>query len=217
MLEPRCKVANGSGELRIDGVPSAAGRRGVVRLVENQQAPRPERAERIAKRRGIVFVAQQPMRHDETRMRGPRIDRVPALHTHAPHVLAVKDDERQPEALVQFLFPLQDHGRWRGNDDAPDPLAHKKLADNEAGFDRLAEAHVVGDEQVDPWQQQGLAQRLELVGVNPNARAIRRLKQFRIGRGDRVPAERPIVRGEPLRRVELPFGETGPIGLVDSL
>ncbi len=61
----------------------------------------------------------------------------------------------------------------------------------------LPEAHVVGDEQVDARQQQRLAQRLELVGVDADAGAIRRLKQLRVGRGDRVPAERAVVGGEP--------------------
>ena len=72
----------------------------------------------------------------------------------------------------------------------------------EAGLDRLAEADVVGDEQIHPGQAQGLSERLELVGVDANAGPERRLEQVRIGRGDAVPLERVQVGREELRRIE---------------
>ena len=51
VLEPRGQVADGAGDLRVDGVARAAGRGGVVRLVEDQQRAGPEVAEPVAQRR----------------------------------------------------------------------------------------------------------------------------------------------------------------------
>ena len=73
-----------------------------------------------------------------------------------------------------------------------------------AGLDRLAEADVVGDEEVDPGQSQGLLQRLQLVGVDPDAGPERRLEQVRVGRGHAVPLQGVQVGREQLRRVESP-------------
>ena len=112
-------------------------------------------------------------------MRGPGVHREAALLPHPAHVVPIEHHEREAEPLVELLFPLQHHRRRRRDDDPPDPLPHQQLADNEAGLDRLAEADVVRDEQVDAREQQRLAQRLELVGVDADARAVRRLEQLR--------------------------------------
>jgi len=100
-----------------------------------------------------VLVPQQMVRHDESRVRGPRVHREPPLLAHATDVVPVEHHEGQPEALVQLLFPLQRHRRRRRDDDAPDALAHQQLADDEPGLDRLAQPHIVRDEQVDARQQ----------------------------------------------------------------
>ena len=57
---------------------------------------------------------------------------------------------KQAEAAVQLVAPLEDDRGRAGDDDLPHPLPHQELADDEARLDRLAQAHVVGDEQVHP-------------------------------------------------------------------
>ena len=70
---------------------------------------------------GLICV--EAMGNDEPRMRGPGIHRKAALLAHSPNVVAIDDHERQPESLIQLFFPLQKHRR-RGDEDAPDALAH---------------------------------------------------------------------------------------------
>ena len=89
-------------------------------------------------------------------------------------------------------------------------LAQQQLAGDQPGLDRLAEADVVGDEEVDAREPQRLAQRLDLVGVDLDAGAERRLEEARVGRGDAVPAERVQVGRELARVVEALGGEVVP-------
>ena len=71
VLEPRGEVADGPGDLRVDGVFLAAGRGGVVGLVEDQQRAAAEVAQPVAQRRGVGFVDQQAVRDQEPRVRAP--------------------------------------------------------------------------------------------------------------------------------------------------
>src|SRR5690606_23109182 len=119
----------------------------------------------IAQGPGVGLVDQQPMRHEEAAMGAPRVDAEAPLAADPLHVLLVEDFEREAEAALEFLFPLEQHRRGAGNDNLADLLPQQELPSNKTGFDRLAEADVVGDEQVDPWQQERLAERLQLVGI----------------------------------------------------
>ena len=83
----------------------------------------------------------------------------------------------QAEPAVEFFAPLEQHGRRAGDDDVPDLLAQEQFAGDEAGLDGLAQADVVGDEQVHARQPERLAQGLELVGVEANAGSERRLEE----------------------------------------
>lgn len=157
------------------------------------------------------------MRDDEARVRGPGVRREAALLPHAPHVVPIEDDEGEAETLVQLLFPLQQHRRRRGHDDAADALAHEQLTNDEARLDRLAKAHVVGDEKIDARQQQRLPKRLELIRVDADAGAIGRLEQLRIRGGDRVPAQRVVVGAELARIVELSLRQLRPVRGADAL
>ena len=74
--------------------------------------------------------------------------------------------------------------------------------DDQAGLDRLAEAHVVGEQQVRPRRLQGAAQRLELVGLDVRAAAERRLERVPVRRRDRAPAHGVDERGKRVRVVE---------------
>ena len=65
VLEPRGQVADGAGDLRVDGVALAAGRGRVVGLVEDQQRAAAEVAEPVAQRSSVRLVDQQAVRDEE--------------------------------------------------------------------------------------------------------------------------------------------------------
>ena len=168
VLEPPGQVADGPGDLRVDRVLRAARRRGVVGLVEDQQRAGAEVAEPVAQRCSVSLVDQQPVRDQEPGVGRPGIDPVATLLTDPGDVLLVEDLEDHPEPVFQLVLPLVEH-RWRArHDDVLDLLAEQQFPGNQAGFDRLAEAHVVGDEEVHPRQAQGFLEWLELVSVNPD-------------------------------------------------
>ena len=138
-------------------------------------------------------------------MGGPRVHGPAALLADAFHRLPIECLEEQAEPSLELLAPLRHH-RWRtDHDDVLHASAEEQFAGDEAGLDRLAEADVVGDEEVDAWEQEGLAERLKLVGIEPDAGTEGRLKEPRIGGSDTVPAKR-ADEGAEKPRVIKPLG-----------
>ena len=78
------------------------------------------------------------------------------------------------------------------------------------GLDGLAEAGVVGDEEVDAGHAERLAKRLHLVGVDLDAGPERGLEEVRVGGGDAVPAKGVQEGAEMAGRVEAPGAEGAP-------
>jgi len=64
---------------------------------------------------------------------------------------------------------LEQHGGRASHHDFADLFPQQEFAGNQAGFDGLAESDVVGNEEVHAREPEGLAQRLELIGVETNA------------------------------------------------
>ena len=187
VFEPPGDVAHGLGELAVDGVAGAAGRRGVVRLVQDQQGTRPEPAQDVAQPSSVGLVGQQPGRHDEARTRRPGVHPEPAQPPQLRQALPVDDGEGQAELRLQLVLPLQGHGWRRGHQREVDAAAQQQLAQDQTGLDRLPQANIVGDQEVDARQPQGLAQRQELVGIQPDAGTKWRLEQVPVGGGRGVP------------------------------
>ena len=152
MLEARREITDGPRELRLDAVAPAARRCRVMRLVEDEQAPRPHRAEPGPHRIGVARIDQQVVRHEEPAVGHPRIHPEAALATHPTQVGAVEDLEHQTEAILQLALPLLQHRRRRGDDDRLRLPAQQQLPGDEPRLDGLAEPGVVGDEQIDPRQ-----------------------------------------------------------------
>ena len=74
-----------------------------------------------------------------------------------------------------------------------DPAPQQHLADDEPGFDGLAEADIVGDdEQIDARQFQRLSERQQLIGVELDAGSERCLEQLAVRR-DAAKAAVPYV------------------------
>ena len=120
---------------------------------------------------GVGLVDQQAVRDEEPRVGRPRVDAVAALLPD-PRRRSPCRGPRRPgrTASSSSSCHCRQHRRRAGDDDVLDLLAQQQLAGDQPGLDRLAEADVVGDEQVDAGQQQGLAERLELVGVDAGCR-----------------------------------------------
>jgi hypothetical protein len=87
-------------------------------------------------------------------------------------------------------------------------VPQRQLLHHEAGFDGLAEADVVGDEQVSARHGQCPDYGVELVIGDAHARPERRLEHGLIGGGDRAPAHR-VEEGVELARLVEPVGRLG--------
>lgn len=176
----------------------------------DQQGAGPERPQQVAQAGGVGLVRQQAVGDDEAGTGGPGIDPEAAQAAHFGEPVAVDDRERKAEFGFQFVLPLHRHGRWGGDHREVNPPTQQQLAQDQPGLDRLAEAHIVGDEQIHARQAERLAQRQELVGIEADATAERRLEQVAVGRGGRVPLERPQIGREGGGIVGPVLGESGP-------
>ena len=210
VLEAPAQIADGAGELGLDAVAPTARRRRVVGLVQDQQAARRQVSEPFAHGIGIGRVDEEVVRDQKPAVRAPRVDAEAPVPAHLRQVGTVQDHEQETETLLHLPLPLLQHGGGGGDDHGAYLLAQQQLAGDEAGLDGLAEAGVVGDEQVHPREAKRLAQRLHLVGVDLDAGPERRLKEVRIGGRDAVPAQSVQERAEVARRVETPGAEVGP-------
>ena len=212
MLEAGREVADRLRQGRVDGVLRAGGGGGVVGFVEDEERAGLEVAEPVAERARVGLVAQEGVRQDEAGVGGEGVDAVAPLAAPGENEVSVEDGEREAEAAVQLVAPLEDDGGRAGDDDLLHPLPHEQLADDEARLDRLPEADVVGDEEADARHAERLAERLELVGLDLYAGPEGGLHEARVGRGDAVPAEGVEVGREELRGVEAVLSHRRPAG-----
>lgn len=137
------------------------------------------------------------------RISRPRIHGESLLLADAFDVFAVEDFEFEPEAGIEFGFPLVEHGGRAGNDDVLDALAQKKLRGDEPGFDGFPKADIVCDEEIHPRQPEGFVEWIELVSVELDTSAEGRLEEIRVRGGDTLPAEGVVERSEVFAGVEV--------------
>ena len=123
MFETRSKIADRSGDLRIDRILLAAGWGGMVSFIQNQHCPTPKSPQVIAKWTSVGFIDEQAMRDQESGVSTPGIDAEPSLSTHTLHIVLVKNFESQTEACFQFFFPLEEHRRRARDEDFANFLA----------------------------------------------------------------------------------------------
>ena len=155
------------------------------------------------------------MGHQKARVCGPWVDCETAFPTHARHIGSIEYREGETKACLHLVVPLLEHGGRAGDDNPIDPSAQQQLSGDESGLHGLAEAHIVGDEEINARQSQRLAQRVELICVDPNACAKRCLKEARIGRRHAVPRQGAQVRGEQGGIVEAFLGDRRPAVVVE--
>lgn len=69
----------------------------------------------------------------------------PACSPGLQQVFAIDDREIQAKLLCEFVLPLQQHRRWRGDNDHLDPAPQQQLTRNEPSLDGFSQADVIGD------------------------------------------------------------------------
>lgn len=106
------------------------------------------------------------------------------------HQRAVHDAELQPEFVAHLVAPVGLQAGWADHQHGARPVAHDQLLDHQPGLDGLAQAHIVSDQQADPRHPHGPHQRVELVILDVDAAAERRLQGPHVRRGDRTPTHR---------------------------
>jgi hypothetical protein len=189
VLELWRQIPDRPGDLRVDRIFLTARRRGVMRLIEDKQRTGSKVTQRISETGAVSRIDQQSMRNQKTARGQPWINRESALPPYRGDTGAVDDCEPQPEPRLKLIRPLPEHRGRRGNDDKVDPTPQQQFAQDEAGFDRFAEADIIGDQQIDPRKYERFAQRFELIRVEADARPERCLKT---GWG-RLPLHSPTV------------------------
>ena len=189
----------------------------MVGLIEHQQAAGQEGAQPLAQRIGVDWVAQQMVGDQEAAMGAPGIDAKATLAAHARQVGAIQQHKQQPEALLKLRLPLLQHGGRCRHHEGTHLLAEQQFAHDQARLNRLPQAGIVGDKQIDSRQEQRLPQRLHLIGVKLNAGPEGCLEQRRIRRGDTIPAQR-MQKGRKARRwIEPAPRQVGPALRVQNL
>ena len=115
---------------------------------------------------------------------------------------AIHDAEVQAE-LVPHLVPPLDLERGGADDQRPaGTVADNQFQIDHPGFDGLAEAHVVGDEQADPGHLDRPDHRIKLIVLDVDPRAKRRLDVPHVG-GRRGSPTNGVEKGiEPVGGIE---------------
>jgi hypothetical protein len=121
----------------------------VVRLVKDQQRSGTKFAEHVAKPGRVNLVRDQRVRQQEERTREPRVYGEAAFTPNGRKIFAIDDRECEPELGLKFILPLARH-RWRrAHNDEIDAASEDELAQDQTGFDGLASADIVRDQQID--------------------------------------------------------------------
>ena len=106
----------------------------------------------------------------------------------------------QAELVPHLVAPLQRQAGRADDQHRPGPVPQHQLLHDQAGLDRLAQPDVVGDQQVGPRHGQRPDHRVELIVLDLDTGAERRLQHGLVRRGDRAPAHR-VQEGVQLGRV----------------
>ena len=139
---------------------------------------------------------------------------MPRLRRSSLISVRVHDAEVEAELVPHLLLPL-DLQRGRADDqNLPGPVADDEFEGHHARLDGLAEAHVVGDQQVDPWHLDRPHHGIKLVVLDVDARAERGLDVPHVGRGGGAPADGIEEGVELVGRIEA--GRLGQGDLLDD-
>ena len=197
------------------------GRSTVVDLIDDQQveeAGEPGLAGEDLVEHALDARGPQPLKADDRpRVDGEGVGFKAVGPPELPELVCVENLEAEAELGFHFLLPLERERGRADDDDASCPVAEQHLLDDEASLDGLAEAHVVGDEQVDARHRESAGYGLELVLLDGDAAAERSLERLGVGAGDGAPADGVEERTEGLRIVPAGFGDLRELSGGDDL
>ena len=91
--------------------------------------------------------------------------------------VGVDDPEVEPELVAHLLAPLDLQAGRADDEDPAGSVAEDQFLGDQAGLDGLAETDVVGDQQVDARHLERPDERVELVVLDVDAAAERRLER----------------------------------------
>jgi len=193
--------------LRVRRVDAVARRRALMHLIDDQQVETPRISVRIRRQRGAEHLERpavlEPIEaHDCARKVTERIGADAAPSPQFANLVCVDHLEGEAELLQHLAAPLMPKRRRAQDEDATRPVPEQHFLNDEAGFDRLAEADVVRDQQINARHVERAHDGVELVILDRNSGAERRLQCFPVGRRDRTPAHRVQKRGKAARFVE---------------
>ena len=221
MLAVRRERADRGRPQGVAGVAAAgAGRGAVVDLVDDQDVV----AARDLRMRGQHLAQQthpqrslQPVdRDDQPREVRERVRADAARAAKLAEQLAIDDAELEAELLAQLIAPLQLQRRRADDERRARAMAQQQLLHDEPRLDRLAEADVIGDQQCRARHPQRTHERFELVVLDRDAAAERRLQRALIGARHRAPANRVQEGVELGRIVETVSGDHRELGAFDD-
>ncbi len=204
------ELADDLGAQRVHGVLAPGRGRTGVHLVHDQQVEGP----RITRDRR-QHVAQQPSRpvtlepidtHDQPREVRPRVGVEAAGPAQLLQQRAVDDPELHAELVAHLVAPLQGQPRRADDQHRSGPMAKHELLHDQPRLDRLAQADVVGDEEVGTGHRQRPHDWVELILLDLDAGAEGRLQHGRVRRGDRAPPHGVEEGVEVAGRVETARG-----------
>ena len=207
VLAVRRERADRRGPQRVAGVAAArAGGRAVVDLVDDQDvvAARDLRMRRqhLAQQAHPQRTLQPVDRDDQPREVRERVRADATRAAKLAEQLAIDDAELEAELLAQLIAPLQLQRRRADDERRARAMAQQQLLHDEPRLDRLAEADVVGDQQRRARHPQRTNERFELVVLDRDAAAERRLQRALIGARRPRPSgpRRGRRRAQPDRR-----------------
>lgn len=114
-------------------------------------------------------------------MRSERVGGIPSPPRRRYVVRFVDDAEVEPELLAHLRLPCDLEGRGTDDQHPSRPMADGQLLDHEPGLDRLAEPDVVGDEKVHARHLDRADNWIELVVLDCDTAAERRLERPDVG------------------------------------
>jgi hypothetical protein len=134
-----------------------------------------------------------------------------AISAQLLDVGGVDNPEIEAKLFQHLDAPLLLQRCGADDQDSAGTVPQQHLLDDETGLDGLAQADVVGDEQIDAGHVDGAYQRVELEVLDADTAAERRLQKSSVGIGGCTPTDRikegfegvesswPVIEGRPAR------------------
>ena len=177
----------------LERIPARTRRSHVVDLVHHQDVELPGIAR--MDRQDLAqetkpFTGLHPVhRGDQAREGGPGIGVYPAFPTQVLYVVRVHDLELEPELLEHLHPPLLLEGGRTDDEHGTRAMTQQQFLDHQPGFDGLAQADVVGDEEIGTCHVDGADQGVQLEFLDTDTTTKRRLQKPSIRIGGRPPPD----------------------------